>query len=51
VTFEEYVSSRGPALVRLARLLTGDPHRAEDLTTVIGGIRVADDLGEPTSWD
>jgi DNA-directed RNA polymerase specialized sigma24 family protein len=32
VTFEEYVSSRGPALVRLARLLTGDPHRAEDLT-------------------
>ncbi|MEU7957623.1 SigE family RNA polymerase sigma factor [Micromonospora humida] len=32
MTFEEYVSSRGPALVRLARLLTGDPHRAEDLT-------------------
>ncbi|MFF5175001.1 SigE family RNA polymerase sigma factor [Micromonospora sp. NPDC000089] len=31
MTFEEYVSSRGPALVRLARLLTGDPHRAEDL--------------------
>jgi RNA polymerase sigma-70 factor (sigma-E family) len=32
VTFEEYVSSRGPALIRLARLLTGDEHRAEDLT-------------------
>ncbi|MFJ6198578.1 SigE family RNA polymerase sigma factor [Micromonospora sp. NPDC092111] len=32
MTFEEYVSSRGPALVRLARLLTGDAHRAEDLT-------------------
>ncbi|MEV0806116.1 SigE family RNA polymerase sigma factor [Micromonospora sp. NPDC050200] len=32
MTFEEYVSSRGPALVRLARLLTGDEHRAEDLT-------------------
>jgi hypothetical protein len=32
VTFEEYVGSRGPALVRLARLLTGDAHRAEDLT-------------------
>ncbi|MEH1169908.1 SigE family RNA polymerase sigma factor [Micromonospora sp. CPCC 205539] len=31
MTFEEYVSSRGPALVRLARLLTGDEHRAEDL--------------------
>jgi RNA polymerase sigma-70 factor (sigma-E family) len=31
VTFEEYVHGRGPALVRLARLLTGDPHRAEDL--------------------
>ncbi|NYF54897.1 SigE family RNA polymerase sigma factor [Micromonospora purpureochromogenes] len=32
MNFEEYVSSRGPALVRLARLLTGDEHRAEDLT-------------------
>ncbi|MEH1101975.1 SigE family RNA polymerase sigma factor [Micromonospora sp. CPCC 205561] len=31
MTFEEYVSSRGPALIRLARLLTGDEHRAEDL--------------------
>jgi len=31
VTFEEYVRARGPALVRLARLLTGDDHRAEDL--------------------
>ncbi|WP_089158437.1 SigE family RNA polymerase sigma factor [Micromonospora sp. NBS 11-29] len=32
MTFEEYVDSRGPALLRLARLLTGDTHRAEDLT-------------------
>ncbi|MFI6254676.1 SigE family RNA polymerase sigma factor [Micromonospora zamorensis] len=32
MTFEEYVGSRGPALFRLARLLTGDEHRAEDLT-------------------
>jgi RNA polymerase sigma-70 factor (sigma-E family) len=31
VTFEEYVVARGPALVRLARLLSGDDHRAEDL--------------------
>jgi RNA polymerase sigma-70 factor (sigma-E family) len=31
LTFEEYVASRGPALVRLARLLTADHHRAEDL--------------------
>jgi RNA polymerase sigma-70 factor (sigma-E family) len=31
VTFEEYVVARGPALVRLARLLAGDEHRAEDL--------------------
>jgi RNA polymerase sigma-70 factor (sigma-E family) len=31
VTFEEYVAARGAALVRFARLLTGDPHRAEDL--------------------
>lgn len=31
MTFEEYVASRGPALVRLARLLTADHHRAEDL--------------------
>jgi RNA polymerase sigma-70 factor (sigma-E family) len=31
VTFEEYVTTRGPSLVRLARLLCGDPHRAEDL--------------------
>jgi RNA polymerase sigma-70 factor (sigma-E family) len=32
MTFEEYVLARGPALVRFARLLTGDEHRAEDLT-------------------
>ncbi len=31
MTFEEFVVTRGPALVRLARLLTGDDHRAEDL--------------------
>lgn len=31
MTFEDYVVARGPALVRLARLLTGDSHRAEDL--------------------
>jgi RNA polymerase sigma-70 factor (sigma-E family) len=31
VTFEEYVLARGPALVRFARLLVGDNHRAEDL--------------------
>jgi RNA polymerase sigma-70 factor (sigma-E family) len=31
LTFEEYVATRGPALVRFARLLTGDRHRAEDL--------------------
>lgn len=31
VTFEEYVSRRGPALVRLAGLLVGQRHLAEDL--------------------
>lgn len=31
MTFEEYVRLRGPALVRLGRLLTGDAHRGEDL--------------------
>jgi RNA polymerase sigma-70 factor (sigma-E family) len=31
VTFEEYVLARGVALVRFARLLTGDEHLAEDL--------------------
>jgi len=31
VTFEEFVHSRGAALVRFARLLTGDEHRADDL--------------------
>jgi RNA polymerase sigma-70 factor (sigma-E family) len=31
VTFEEYVLARGPALLRLARLLAEDAHRAEDL--------------------
>lgn len=31
MTFEEYAFARSPALMRLARLLTGDEHRAEDL--------------------
>lgn len=31
VRFEEYVRARGPALLRFARALTGDAHRAEDL--------------------
>jgi hypothetical protein len=31
MTFEEYVLARGAGLVRFARLLTGDDHRAEDL--------------------
>lgn len=31
MTFDEYVLARGVALVRFARLLTGDEHRAEDL--------------------
>jgi RNA polymerase sigma-70 factor (sigma-E family) len=30
-SFEEYVATRGAALVRFAVLLTGDDHRAEDL--------------------
>jgi RNA polymerase sigma-70 factor (sigma-E family) len=31
MTFDEFVLTRGPALVRLARLLVDDAHRAEDL--------------------
>ena len=31
MTFEEYVAARGAALVRFARLLTGDRYHAEDL--------------------
>jgi RNA polymerase sigma-70 factor (sigma-E family) len=31
VTFDDYVRLRGPALVRLARLIAGDPHLGEDL--------------------
>lgn len=31
MTFEEYAFARAPALVALARLLTGEEHRAEDL--------------------
>jgi hypothetical protein len=34
--FEEFVNSRGPALLRFAYVLTGDAHRAEDL--VQGGV-------------
>jgi len=30
-SFEEYVTARGAALVRFARVLVGDQHRAEDL--------------------
>ncbi len=29
--FSEYVAARGPALERFAYVLTGDPHRAQDL--------------------
>ncbi|WP_433219501.1 SigE family RNA polymerase sigma factor [Dactylosporangium sp. CS-047395] len=29
--FDDYVRTRGPALVRLGRLLTGDRHQGEDL--------------------
>jgi RNA polymerase sigma-70 factor (sigma-E family) len=31
VELEEYVATRGPALLRLAHVLCGDPHRAQDL--------------------
>jgi len=31
VTFEDYVRVRGPALVRVARLIAGDRHLGEDL--------------------
>jgi RNA polymerase sigma-70 factor (sigma-E family) len=37
VTFEEYVRARGPALVRLARLLTRDAQLAEDLVQDVLG--------------
>jgi RNA polymerase sigma-70 factor (sigma-E family) len=30
-SFEDYVTARGAALVRFARVLSGDQHRAEDL--------------------
>lgn len=30
-TFEQYVAARGPSLLRLATLLTGDPYGAQDL--------------------
>lgn len=32
MTFEQYVAAQGPALVRLAFVLSGDRHLAEDLT-------------------
>ena len=31
MTFEDYVRVRGPALVRVARLIAGDRHLGEDL--------------------
>jgi RNA polymerase sigma-70 factor (sigma-E family) len=31
MTFEEFVAEQGGALLRLAYVLTGDPHQAEDL--------------------
>jgi RNA polymerase sigma-70 factor (sigma-E family) len=31
VTFEQFVAVRGPTLLRVALMLCGDPHRAEDL--------------------
>jgi RNA polymerase sigma-70 factor (sigma-E family) len=31
VTFEGFVAAKGPALLRVALMLCGDPHRAEDL--------------------
>jgi RNA polymerase sigma-70 factor (sigma-E family) len=34
VTFERYVAERGPSLLRLAYVLTGDAHLAEDLTQI-----------------
>lgn len=37
MTFEEYVRLRGPALVRLARLLTRDAQLAEDLVQDVLG--------------
>lgn len=37
MTFEEYVRLRGPALVRLARLLTRDAYLAEDLVQDVLG--------------
>lgn len=34
-TFEEFVTARGPGLLRVARLLTGDAHLAEDLLQTV----------------
>ena len=34
-TFEEFVAARGEALLRVALMLTGDPHAAEDLVQVV----------------
>ncbi len=31
MTFDEYVATRLPALLRFAVMLTGDPHLAEDV--------------------
>jgi RNA polymerase sigma-70 factor (sigma-E family) len=35
VRFEDYVTERGQGLLRLACVLTADPHRAEDLTQTV----------------
>lgn len=59
MTFEEYVTSRGPALIRLAWLLTGDAYRAEDLTQDVLArayvhwrrAQVAKDLTDPDTWE
>ncbi|TQJ24673.1 hypothetical protein FBZ33_5013 [Micromonospora sp. A202] len=56
MTFEEYAFARTSALIRLARLLTDDEHRAEDLVQkdgllVLGGYRPAHDLDRPDTWD
>jgi RNA polymerase sigma-70 factor (sigma-E family) len=35
VTFEEYLDSKGPGLLRHAVVLTADPHEAEDLVQTV----------------
>ncbi|SCG61979.1 hypothetical protein [Micromonospora zamorensis] len=55
MTFEEYAFARTSALIRLARLLTDDEHRAEDLVqedglVVLGGYQPTGDLDRPDTW-